>query len=110
MNPVVSEALASRVERAEIETLRSRLEAVRGRVGNPMGVEIRKFGDATAFVARNAPGPSFNTVKGVGAAEGERIPAIASFYRRQETPCRVEVAPTRASSDLFAALADRGFV
>ena len=64
MTLVLNGGLVEAIEQSEVDVLHSRLTAIKGINGNPMGVDIQKFGNATAFSVKNIPGPSFNTVKG----------------------------------------------
>jgi hypothetical protein len=58
--PIVTEELAGRLERAEAEFWVSRLDSVRRYADNPLGVEIRQFGEATAFLVQALPQPVLN--------------------------------------------------
>lgn len=49
MTLVVTNELAKVLEAAEINTLHSRLNAIQNIHSNPMGIEVEKFGNATAF-------------------------------------------------------------
>lgn len=60
----VTKELAELVDKAEMDALLSRLKAIQGIEGNPMGAEIEYFGSATAFSVKHIPGPAFNVVKG----------------------------------------------
>jgi len=109
MSLLLTERLARKIEESEITALASRLTAVKGIEGNPMGVEIEKFGNATAFLAKNIPGSSFNTVKGLGAEEIEYIDHILDFYDEREIPASFEITPADFSIDLFKSLSHKGY-
>lgn len=109
MTVVVNKELGFRLENAEIDALCSRLTAIQGISGNPMGVEIQKFGDATAFSVTNIPGPSFNTVKGLTANDEKYVEKIIRFYKEKEIPVRFELTPAHVSPDLLTYLNTLGF-
>ena len=53
---VLNKNLVASIEQSEIDVLHSRLTAIKGISGDPMGVNIQKFGNATAFSVENIPG------------------------------------------------------
>jgi hypothetical protein len=106
---VLSKELAVTLEKAEIDALISRLTAINEIDGNPMGVEIQKFGNATAFSVMNIPGPSFNTVKGLSDEDEEYIDSIIDFYKQKDIPARFELTPAHVSSRLLTRLNNAGF-
>lgn len=109
MSLVITENLARKIEQSEIEALESRLAAVKKTGKNPMDVEIRKFGNATAFSVKHIPGPSFNTVKGISGEEIEYIDPILDFYNERGIPVRFEITPAHASPELFKNLSAKGY-
>lgn len=106
---VVNQELAVRLESSEIDTLWSRLTAIREINGNPMGVEIQKFGNATAFSVKNIPGSSFNTVKGLEDGDEQHVEKIIQFYKQKDIPVRFDLTPAHASTDLLTYLNKLGF-
>ncbi|KAF0822641.1 GNAT family N-acetyltransferase [Cytobacillus firmus] len=109
MNLVMKSDLAERLDQAETDVLYSRLTAIQHRYGNPMGVEIKRIGQTTAFFARNIPGPSFNLVKGFKEADAEVLDQIVEFYQGKGIPIRLEITPSNGSSDLLKMLHQKGF-
>ena len=109
MNLVLDEKLAETIEQAEVDVLHSRLTAIKGISGNPMGVDIQKFGNATAFSVKNIPGPSFNTVKGLKDGDENIVNLIIEYYKDREIPVRFELTPAHASSGLLNYLSEAGF-
>jgi hypothetical protein len=106
---VVDRELAVLLEDSEIETLSSRLTAIQKMQGNPMSVEMQKFGNATAFSVKNIPGPSFNTVKGLREGDEKQIDKIIDFYKQKEIPVRFELTPAHTSSELLTCLSEAGY-
>lgn len=109
MTLVLTKELGERIEQSEIDALSSRLIAIKEMDQNPMGVEVQKFGSATAFSVRNIPGPSFNTVKGLRVADDIYIDEIIDFYKMKGIPVRFELTPAHASPDLLSSLNQKGF-
>lgn len=109
MSLILTEELARGIEQSEIELLESRLTGVQKIAGNPMGVEIKKFGDAVAFYVKNIPGPSFNNVKGISGNQLDEIDAILDFYHKREIPANFEITPAHCSAELFKLLSERGY-
>ncbi|MEH7225249.1 GNAT family N-acetyltransferase [Bacillus sp. JJ1566] len=106
---IVTKKLAQTLETSEIEVLKSRLTAIQEIEGNPMGVEMEQFGNATAFSVKNIPGPSFNTVKGLSDGDEKYIEQIIQFYNQKEIPVRFEITPGHVSSDILTYLSNKGF-
>lgn len=109
MNLVINKKMAEVIEQAGTDSLVSRLTAVRERPGNPMGVEIRKFGNATAFSVKNIPGPGFNTVQGLKDEDLPFVDEIVEFYQEKDIPIRFELTPAHVSSKLLSYLHQIGF-
>ncbi|MFC7686511.1 GNAT family N-acetyltransferase [Ureibacillus sp. GCM10028918] len=109
MTLVLNNELAEKLNQSEMDALRSRLTAIQQIQGNPMGVEIQKFGQATAFSVQNIPGPAFNTVKGLKAGDEPYIEQILAFYKQKEIPARFELTPAAASSELLTCLSEAGY-
>jgi GNAT superfamily N-acetyltransferase len=84
-------------------------EAHRRRPGNPLGMEIREFGGATAVAAHKQPQLDFlNTVVGLRGEDAGRVQAIAGFYRQSGLAARIEVPPDAHAADLMDALSRHG--
>lgn len=100
---------AERLERSEMEYLIDRMRAMEERPGNPMGIEIRYFGEAVAFYSKEMPWPQFNTVKGIGSDEESYLSEIISFYRAKNRNPHIEITPLRSEPTLLRTLARHGF-
>lgn len=109
MSLAVNRELVDSLENSEIETLNSRLSEIQKIVGNPMSVEIQKFGNATAFSVKKIPGPSFNTVKGLKEGDEKQIDKIIDFYKQKEIPVRFELTPAHTSLELLTYLSEAGY-
>ncbi|MBM7621044.1 GNAT superfamily N-acetyltransferase [Bacillus tianshenii] len=109
MNGTVNKNLAMLLENSEIDALHSRLSAIQEIQGNPMGVEIKKIGNAFCYSCKNIPGPAFNTVKGLNSEDAGHVDEILEFYRQKEIPVRFELTPAHASTELLHQLHRLGF-
>jgi GNAT superfamily N-acetyltransferase len=100
------------IERLEAASARFTVvwaEAHRRRPGNPLGMEIREFGGATAIVARERPQLDFlNIVVGLRGEDAGRVEAIAGFYHRQGLRARIELPPDAGAPDLMTAMSRHG--
>ncbi|MEK8132763.1 GNAT family N-acetyltransferase [Paenibacillus filicis] len=106
---LLSEATIRIVEKSEIDYMTDRMSAIREREGNPEGVELRKFGEATAFYSRTMAWPSFNTVKGLRDAELPFLEEIVSFFRERERKPQIELVPSQCGQPLLARLHELGW-
>ncbi|WP_231571705.1 GNAT family N-acetyltransferase [Gordoniibacillus kamchatkensis] len=107
--PVVTKELSERLEQSEIDYMTSRVLAIKEREGNPMGVEVRKFGRATAFYVKEMPWGTFNTVKGIASNDIDNVDEIIQFYRERNRSFQFEIIPSKANADLLGYLSDKGF-
>ncbi|GAB6515235.1 GNAT family N-acetyltransferase [Bacillus cereus] len=107
MTTVMTLDIATEIENAEIDMISSRLERLQTISGNPMQVQMKKFGSATAFSSKIIAGPAFNTVKGITNADA--IDAIISYYESLQIPCRFEITPAQGTAELFQYLSQKGF-
>lgn len=109
MTLVLNGGLVEAIEQSEVDVLHSRLSAIKGINGNPMGVDIQRFGNATAFSVENIPGPSFNTVKGLKDGDEKVVRDIIDYYYDREIPVRFELTPAQTSPALLTYLSETGF-
>lgn len=108
--PVVNEKLANQLLQAEHGFLLSRIRSIGEPDGNPEGVEIRSFGDATAFYIRSMPWPLFNSVKRMTEADAAHIADIARFYREKDRRYQIDIDPSAAGPALWKTLAEHGLM
>ena len=105
---LTSRDAAARVEQADTCYLEARLGALAALPGNPYGAEIRRIGDARAFLVARLPGPLFNHVSGLTEASAGQLGELASWYAGNGRAIRVDVTPAQASPALFEALSRHG--
>ncbi|SCM96282.1 Uncharacterized protein BWINRASL_03408 [Bacillus mycoides] len=109
MSTIMTLDTASEIENAEIDMLASRLKALQTMSENPMQVQMKKFGSATAFSSKVIAGPAFNTVKGITFTNTDEIDEIIAYYQSLQIPCRFEITPAQGISELFQHLSQKGF-
>ena len=109
MSTIMTLDAASEIENTEINMLSSRLETLQEINGNPMQVQMKKFGSATAFSSKVIAGPTFNTVKGITFTNTDQIDEIISYYQSLQIPCRFEITPAQGTTELFQYLSQKDF-
>lgn len=107
MSTIMTLNAAQEIENAEIHMLSSRLKALQALAENPMQVQMKKFGSATAFSSKIIAGPAFNTVKGI--TNTDELDEIISYYQSLQIPCRFEITPAQGTAELFQYLSQKGF-
>ncbi|HDR6310062.1 TPA: GNAT family N-acetyltransferase [Bacillus cereus] len=109
MSTIMTVHTAQEIENTEIHMLSSRLKALQALAENPMQVQMKKFGSATAFSSKIIAGPAFNTVKGITFTTTDEIDEIISYYQSLQIPCRFEITPAQGTAELFQYLSQKGF-
>lgn len=111
---IASDLLPSRqlildIEQSEIQYMTDRMTAIQNRPGNPEGMKIERFGQATCFYSRTMPWASFNTVKGLTSEDVEHVDPIVDFFRKRGRKAQFEIVPSGADPNLLLCLAERGY-
>ena len=102
LNPQITMELVARCKTVASQFELFRMRSLAGLPGNPMDVEIRQFGAATAFIAHRAPTCRFaNFVTGI---ELERIPEIVQFYRTSNASLHFELTPADLTPEIGSML------
>ena len=107
--PIVTAELADRLERAEAEYMASDVSALRTDDDNPLGVEVARFGDATALAMKGVDDWEFNRAIGLRDHGPEEIDALLDWYAERGVDCHFDVAPMLCSERVRRSLAGRGF-
>jgi GNAT superfamily N-acetyltransferase len=85
------------------------VEGARDLPGNPLGVEVERFGAAVALARRGEPELDFmNRICGLHPADEGRVAEIAAFYRARRIEPWIELTPTAGFDRLAARLAADG--
>ncbi len=108
--PLLTSEVAARIEACSIAFWVEKLTALRSLSGNPYEVEIRPFGNTTAFMTRQAKDNGlFNRVGNISADNSEQLDEIIAWFRAQSVPCRFDIIPSHAHPALLQNLSARGF-
>jgi hypothetical protein len=91
--PLLTAQLAQRLIAAERDCMVDWLRAMEAADGNPFGIAIRQFGQATALVCSQIPAEVFNRVLGMTADDRAHLPAILEFYREHGVNSLFDLSP-----------------
>ena len=91
--PLLTPELAQRMIAAERDCMVDWLRAIEAVDGNPFGIAIRQFGQATALVCSQIPAEVFNRVIGMTVEDRAHLPAILSFYREHGVTPLFDLSP-----------------
>ena len=78
--PLPTPELVARLVAAERQCMTDWLQTLADLPGNPFGIAIKTFGQATALVCRAIPAQVYNRVFGLTVEDRDHIPAIVDFY------------------------------
>jgi ribosomal protein S18 acetylase RimI-like enzyme len=106
---VPSLALSRRVNETALAYTFARMKVLERIPGNPVGVAIRAFGEATALVARCLPSTYFNRVVGLRAGQAHLIQQMIEWSRERGAGGRFEIAAGDYEHDLGRELTRLGF-
>ncbi|SCY87229.1 hypothetical protein SAMN05720606_11118 [Paenibacillus polysaccharolyticus] len=99
--------LADILEKSEINYMVDRMTAIKEREGNPEGIEIKRFGESTAFYSKTMPWGLFNNVK--GKISEDVIEDILDFYNEREMNFEIQVIPGNINQEVMKKLHNKGF-
>lgn len=105
--PALTNELIRRFELIDALHAQQRMEGIRAKTGNPFGIEIGKFGRATALKAVGLPSHFFNHVVGLGVPEQDLLDDLLQFYG--VTPFAIELLPNDINEALATKLTAHGF-
>jgi len=109
--PAVTQQFARQIERVDIDYTRSRLGGMQAAPDNPLGIEIRQFGQATAFLIAGWPDFWYgNRGLGLTPADAPHLDKIAAFFDRHNLSFRFEIIPGSLNRELARRLNDLGFM
>jgi ribosomal protein S18 acetylase RimI-like enzyme len=90
----VDEELVERLERPIAAFSVARLEELAALPGNPLQLEVRRFGAAVAPVSRARPDLDFvNRIEALGPSDAERLDEIVAFYGAARRRPWLELGP-----------------
>ncbi len=77
--------------------------------GDPYGIEIKPFGNATALIVHGIPLPSCNKVMDLSPVDLDRIPEILACYRQRSISFRFDMCPYDSTEEIESTLTRHGF-
>jgi len=108
--PLLTKEVANRVEQADHDVMRARVEAFARVPGNPRRASVGTFGSVSALCVPGIPGTDFTRVMGMTDETVGMLDELISFYEEQNIGTfALDVIPSACSEELLAALAARGF-
>jgi hypothetical protein len=108
--PPLNRELANRIEDNDLAYALSRLDGMRQAVRNPLGIQISRFGRATAFLIKTWPDFWYgNKVLGLTPSDGKQLGVIAAFFQQHQVDYRIEIPPGSLDRALAAELHSSGF-
>ncbi|WP_208643774.1 GNAT family N-acetyltransferase [Paenibacillus barcinonensis] len=105
---MINEELAKRIVKCETDYFTSRISSIGERAGNPEGVEIKQFGDTTAFYIQSMPWGLFNSVKGFSQDDIEKLEEIIEFYEQRNRAFQLDIHPTGTHPAMLRRLSEKG--
>jgi hypothetical protein len=112
--PLPTPELVARLVAAERQCMTDWLQALLALPGNPLGIAIKAFGQATALVCRAIPAQDYNRVLGLTVEDRDYIPAIVDFYVEHGASPVFDLSPYAippywVEPNVFSALLRAGF-
>ncbi len=103
--PPMTRQLAQRIEQNDIDYSLSRLEGMQQAPGNPLQIEIKRYGNVNAFLIKNWPNFWYgNKVLGLEPSSEIYLDEIIDLFARQNLNFRFEIIPGNLNSSLAARL------
>ncbi|HTO52196.1 MAG TPA: GNAT family N-acetyltransferase [Myxococcota bacterium] len=104
--PTLSIALSRQLSAAHEALHVEGMRAAEALAGNPFEIEVRRFGRATASIARKVPLVEwYNRVVGLEQQDARQLRDMLAFYRTHGVRARFEIGPAELTSALAVALA-----
>lgn len=107
---IITDSLAARILQSEQDFHVSRIQSIAEQEGNPQGVDIRHFGQASATYIRTMPWSVFNAVKGLCDEDAKHLAEIVDFYKMKERSFQLDIDPVGTSKKLLQQLPSCGLI
>jgi hypothetical protein len=108
--PFITREITMQLEESMVFFSTQKQEALRSLPGNPYGVHIRSFGNATAFLAQRTYNADLTShVLNIGGDDLSSLDAVLEWYRSYGVHCAFDIAPSTASSAFLRHLATKGW-
>ena len=103
--PAMTRQLAQRIEQNDIDYSLSRLEGMQQAEGNPLEIEINRYGNVNAFLIRHWPNFWYgNKVLGLEPSSEIYLDEIVDLFARNKLSFRFEIMPGNLNSSLASRL------
>jgi hypothetical protein len=103
--PAMTRQLAQRIEQNDIDYSLSRLEGMQQAKGNPLQIEIKRYGNVNAFLIEAWPDFRYgNKVLGLEPSSEIYLEEIIDLFARHNLSFRFEIMPGNLSSSLASRL------
>jgi len=106
---VAGHEIALSLVRADADLWSAWLDSLAALPGDPYEAELHRFNDTVALFVHRVPVSYYNRVLIAETVDPSVVRDVASFYRERMMPCRFDVNPYTADSDLLEALDTVGF-
>ncbi len=106
--PVMTRELARRIQRVINALQVGGKRYLQQQPGNPYGIEIEQFGNATAYLAQAVKTVGWwNRVIGLEQEDAALIDDILAFFRAHRLQCNIDMDPTVFTADFARLLQTR---
>ena len=103
--PTMTRQLAQRIEQNDIDYSISRLEGMQQAKGNPLQIEINRYGNVNAFLIKGWPNFWYgNKVLGLEPSSERYLEQIIDLFSRHHLSFRFEIMPGNLNSSLASRL------
>jgi GNAT superfamily N-acetyltransferase len=103
--PAMTRQLAQRIEQNDIDYSLSRLEGMQQAPGNPLQIEIKRYGNLNAFMIVKWPNFWYgNKVLGLAPSSEIYLDEIITLFAQQKLNFRFEIMPGNLNSSLASRL------
>jgi GNAT superfamily N-acetyltransferase len=103
--PAMTRQLAQRIEQNDIDYSLSRLEGMQQAKGNPLQIEIKRYGNLNAFLIKGWPEFWYgNKVLGLEPSSEIYLDEIVALFTRHTLSFRFEILPGNLNSSLASRL------
>jgi len=106
---VAGTEMALSLIRSDADLWSAWLDSLAALPGDPYEAELHRFNDTVALFVHRVPVSYYNRVLIAETVDASVVSDVASFYRERMMPCRFDVNPFTADSDLLEALDAVGF-